>query len=75
MLGLLSCALREMSKGKMKIFHIAYDPNEKKALFVFEDLKQPGLRMPFEIGISSGPALERVEEGTLVIDMRSLHDF
>jgi hypothetical protein len=75
MLGLLSCALREMSKGKMRVFDIAYDSAGKKARFIFEDLKKPGVYLPYEIGIASGPALDHFEEGTLVIDMRVLHDF
>ncbi len=75
MLGLLSCALRTMAKGKMRIYHIAYDDAEKKALFVFEDLKNKGVYIPYAIGLESGPVLERIPEGTLVIDMRVLHDF
>ncbi|MFA6379449.1 MAG: hypothetical protein WCX16_06715 [Candidatus Omnitrophota bacterium] len=75
MVGLLSCALREMAKGKMRVVHIGYDEAAKKVLFVFEDLKNKGVYLRYETWIESGPALDRFEEGTLVIDMRPLHDF
>ena len=75
MLGLLSCALREMTKGQMTMFHLAYDDAGKRALFVFENPKNKGVFIPYVIGLESGPAPAHVPEGTLVIDMRVLHDF
>ncbi|MDP8266851.1 MAG: hypothetical protein P9M07_07930 [Candidatus Aceula meridiana] len=70
--GIVSCALREFLKGKLRIYHILVDHQKKELTYLFEDLHDKEKKYVYKIRIISGKEKKTqadFREPTLIIDM------
>lgn len=74
-IGVVSGLLRDLAQGKLTMYHIRYDPDTKRVLFLFRDARGGPGYYPYQVIVDSGSTPPESRERTLVIDMRVLHDF
>ncbi len=75
--GLVSCALREIAKGQLEILNIRIHYKSKTVLFIFRAVQDKSKRMKYEIMIDSGTISEMPKHflgKTLIIDMREFEN-